>query len=72
MKTKELGSFILLGVVIIAGIVGISSRFISKKSDGPIEEFTERFIEDQIEDALGLKNNELKNKIDFSFEDEKN
>lgn len=68
MKVKEMGSFILLGAVIVAAIIGISSKYITKKNDGPIEEFTEEFIEDQIEKIFDLENDELKDKIDFSHE----
>lgn len=68
MKVKEMGSFILLGAVIVAAIIGISSKYITKKNDGPLEEFTEEFIEDQIEKIFDLENDELKDKIDFSHE----
>lgn len=68
MIVKEIGSFILLGAVIVATIIGISSKYITKKNDGPIEEFTEEFIEDQIEKIFDLENDELKDKIDFSHE----
>ena len=68
MKAKEMGSFILLGAVIVAAIIGISSKYITKQNDGPIEEFTEEFIEDQIEKIFDLENDELKDKIDFSHE----
>lgn len=68
MKVKEMGSFIFLGAVIVAAIIGISSKYITKKNDGPIEEFTEEFIEDQIEKIFDLENDELKDKIDFSHE----
>lgn len=68
MKVKEMGSFIFLGAVIVAAIIGISSKYITKKNDGPLEEFTEEFIEDQIEKIFDLENDELKDKIDFSHE----
>lgn len=68
MKVKEMGSFVLLGAVIVAAIIGISSKYITKKNDGPLEEFTEEFIEDQIEKIFDLENDELKDKIDFSHE----
>lgn len=63
-----MGSFVLLGAVIVAAIIGISSKYITKKNDGPLEEFTEEFIEDQIEKIFDLENDELKDKIDFSHE----
>ena len=68
MKVKEMGSFILLGAVVVTAIIGIASKYITKKNDGPIEEFTEEFIEDQIEKIFDLENDELKDKIDFSHE----
>ena len=68
MKVKEMGSFIFLGAVIVAAIIGISSKYITKENDGPIEELTEEFIEDQIEKIFDLENDELKDKIDFSHE----
>ena len=68
MKVKEMGSFILLGAVVVTAIIGIASKYITKKNDGPIEELTEEFIEDQIEKIFDLENDELKDKIDFSHE----
>lgn len=68
MKAKEMGSFILLGAVVVAAIIGIASKHITKENDGPLEEFTEEFIEDQIEKIFDLENDELKDKIDFSHE----
>jgi hypothetical protein len=68
MRAREMGSLIFLGAVICAAIIGISSKYITKENDGPIEEFTEEFIEDQIEKIFDLENDELKDKIDFSHE----
>ncbi len=68
MKVKEMGSFILLGAVVVAAIIGIASKYIIKENDGPVEELTEEFIEDQIEKIFDLENDELKDKIDFSHE----
>lgn len=61
-----MGSLILLGAVIIAAVIGISSRYITKQNDSPVEEITEDFIETQIEKALDLKEDALDGKIDLS------
>lgn len=61
-----MGSLIFLSAVIIAAIIGISSRYITKQNDSHVEEITEDFIETQIEKALDLKEDSLDGKIDLS------
>ena len=64
MIVKELGSFILFGSIIIAAIIGVSSRYFTHKNDSVVEEITEEFIESQIEKALDLKDDSIN--IDLS------
>lgn len=61
-----MGSLILFGSVIIAAVIGISTRYITKVDDSPVEEITEDFIESQVEKALDLKKDALDGKIDLS------
>lgn len=64
MIVKELGSIILLGLVIGSAIIGISARYWTNKDDSLVEEVSEEFIESQIEKALKLKEDSLN--IDLS------
>lgn len=66
MRVRELGSLILLGVVIGSAIIGISARYWTKQQDSTVEELSEAFIEGQIEKALDLKEDALDGKIDLS------
>lgn len=54
MIVKEMGSFVVLGMVVVAGIIGVASKYLTKENDGPVEELTEEFIEDQIEKMFDL------------------
>lgn len=56
-----------MAIIAISLIVGIGSIFIFGQ-DNKIEELTETIVEDRAEELLDLNNDELKNKIDFSFE----
>ena len=66
MIVKEMGSVILLGMVIASAVVGITARYWTKQNDSPVEEVSEAFIESQIEKALDLKEDTLDGKIDLS------
>ncbi len=46
MKFKEIGTFILIGIVIVCGIVGITSTYFLGP-DNPIEEVAEDVIEEE-------------------------
>ena len=67
MKVREIGSVFLLGVILVAAVIGVSAKYWTKHHDSVVEEMTETFIEDQIEKALNLKDDALKDKIDFSY-----
>ena len=49
MKLREAGTIIIISFVIICGIAGVASRYITKTEDGPAEEF----CEDRIQDVTG-------------------
>ncbi len=65
MKVYEIASILI--VVGLLAAAGIGAFVITKKHDGPIEEFVEDKIEDTIEEALNLPDNALDGKIDLSI-----
>lgn len=65
MIVRDVSAF-LIGMILIMGMLGVASKYLTKKDDSALEEFSEEFIETQIEKALDLKPDALDGKIDLS------
>lgn len=74
MMLRETASvLIILGLIALAGGGYVVSKELSEEgfhSDGFIEEATESIVENILEEHLGLDDDALKDKIDFTFWDD--
>mgnify|MGYP003403282686 CR=1 FL=1 len=68
MEAMRKDGFMIVGLIILisAFVIGaLSIRFLG--NDNKVEEVAESVVEDVTEDFLKLDNDELKDKIDFSY-----
>lgn len=65
MIVREIGSFVI-GMLIVAGTLGITAKYLTKENDSAIEEITEKIIENELERLFELDDDSLDGKIDFS------
>lgn len=65
MRVYEMASVLI--IIALLSAIGVGAMLVTKKHDGPIEEYAEEQIENTIEGALGLPGDSLDDKIDLSI-----
>lgn len=53
-------------LITLFAVIGITSAIITKQKDGPIEEMSERVIEEETEKLLWLPDDSLEGRIDLT------
>ena len=54
MKAMEFGTVVILVTMVLAAAVGYGTSRYLKRDDMPLEEYAEDYLEDRVEDYLGL------------------